>query len=713
LHVNTHITFRMAAKKNPVRNQPASQQAKQKQQAKGQQSKKSIEKTDTSNWYIIPGIIFVLCFILYGNTINHSYVLDDDIYTQKNVYVQQGFSAIKNIFNKGSLYGFNGSNESNYRPLVLLNFMAEVQWFGLNPHVSHFFNVFFFAICCVLLYFLLRRVFSEYNMLIPLTATLLFVFHPIHTEAVANVKSRDEILGLLFGVLSFYFIFLYVEKKKLNLYLASLFAFFCSVLCKENSITFVVIIPLLLYFFTVTDLKRIALLSLPYLGVLGVYMLMRNGALSNITFKDKLDVINNSLMAAKNGSDMFATEFVMMGKYLWMLVVPYPLSWDYSYNQISIVSLTNVKAILSILLYVALGAYVFWSLIRKQKSVYAFSILFYLVTIFLSSNLVLKIGSTFAERLLFVPSLGFCMSLPLLIPQILKINPKYTVWQNKSSFYFITGIVLIVYAYILIPRNQEWKNNLSLFQAGVIVSPNSARTHDALAREYRTQAELSQDPAQKNQLYALSISEFHKAINIYQDADIYYNMGVSFYEDGMQDSALKVYQKAIALSPNYSMASNNLGVIYFNKHMFDSAISYFIKNYNRDTNDVQALSNIGAAYQNLGNSEKAVHYYFKVLNKQPGNGNILNNLTVIYVNSGMQFFNKKDYNNAYNDFITALKYNPNSADALGNIGAVYQAKGDNEKAVEYYQKSLAINPKNAVFSNNLASLRATTQKSAN
>lgn len=703
----------MAQKKHTAKKQPNPQPAKKHGGKNVPPVKEFIGNTGIPRKYLIPGVLFCLCFLLYGNTLKNGYALDDDLYTRRNVYVQQGFSDIGKIFNKGSLYGFNGNNESNYRPLVLLDFMTEVHFFGLqNPHVFHFFNILFYAICCILLYYVMQRIFKEYNKLIPLTVTLLFLFHPIHTEVVANIKSRDEILGLLFGLVSFYSVFRYTDTGKANYYVFSLSAFLASILCKEGSVMFIFIIPLLLYYFTSTGLKKIALISLPYIGILAVYMLVRSQVLSSITFENKMEVINNSLMAAKTGMDRLATEIMMLGKYIYMLVIPYPLSWDYSYNQIPSVSFASVKAILSLLVYVAMGGYAIWGLI-KNKSIYSFAILFYIITMFLTSNLLVKIGSSFGERFLFTPSVGYCMAVPLLLASVIKINPKHAVWNNKNTFYGVVGAILLIYTAIVLPRNREWADNFSLFKAGVITSPNSARAHSSLAAAYRDKAENTADVSLKRQYYALSLDEYRKSIVIYdKDPDTYYDMGVSFYEDGMQDSALKVYEKAVAVSPSYTHAYNNMGVICFNKKDFKTAIVYFMKAYEADTNNVQFLENIGGAYQNLGKAEDAIMYYNKVLKKDPRNAMVNHNMSVIYISSGMQYINMNQLDNAYNNFAMALKYDPASANAYGNIGVVYQKKGDYVKAREYYQKALSIDPGNKVFMDDMAKLDA-LQKSQN
>jgi len=341
-------------------------------------------------------------------------------------------------------------------------------------------------------------------------------------------------------------------------------------------------------------------------------------------------------MAAKSGADQSATEFLMLGKYIYLLLIPYPLSYDYSYNQIPIVSFGNIEAIGSILLYLGLSAYAIWSVKNRfsptrmegvNQPVYGFAILFYLIMMFLTSNLVIKIGSSFGERFLYAPSLGFCMVMPFFIAKIFRLNPEDMKWQKKNSYFSVLGVILLIYTCILIPRNRAWANNFTLFSADANTAPNSARAHDALAREYRTQAENAVDPALKQQDYALSLNEFRKAISIYKDADVYYNMGVSFYEAGMEDSALSVYQKAIAENPNYTLAFNNLGVIMFNKKQYDQAINYFEKAYMADTNNPQALMNIGAAYQNEGNNERAMLYYNKVLKKDPNNSGVLSNIS--------------------------------------------------------------------------------------
>jgi len=653
--------------------------------------------------YFIPAVIFLLCLLLYGNTLWDYYTLDDEIVTFKNEFIIKGFSALKDIFAQGSLYGWNKATYvQQYRPLTLFSFMAEVSMFGLNPHISHLFNILLFAGTVVLLYFFLQRILKNYNQAIIIAATLLFAFHPIHTEDIASIKSRDEILALLFGLTSFYYIMLYQDKKKNSYYFFSLIVFFASLFCKESALTFVAIIPLLLYFFTSLDMKKIASQSLPYIGLAVIYLFIRSRVLQSMTFESQIGIMDNSLMAAKNGADRMATSFVFLGKYIYMTIIPYPLSYDYSYNQIPIVSWGNIKAILSLLVTVALIAFMIWGV--RKKSIYSFLIALFFITIFISSNLVVKIASSFAERFLYVPSLSVCIALPILAAKALRLNPLQLTWKNKNKFYIPMACLLIICTVIVIPRNAQWKNNFTLFSSGVVVSLNSARAHRFLEFQYADSAANSKDSAKKLEYYSLAIRETKRAIEINMGADWLYDLGGYYKAEGHGDSAINIYKRVLQLQPNYSVVSNSLGVIYFNEAKYDSAVKYFTMSYNADPNSLEALQNIGASYLFEKNYPQVFHYDSLVLKKDPNNKPTLSNLAVLCNNIGMEYFNTNQLDKALEEFSLSLKYDSNSLYAIGNIGAIYRKMGNIEMARRYYQKGLSKAPQNEIFIKNLQSL---------
>lgn len=654
--------------------------------------------------YFFPAVIVFLCLLLYGNTFHNDYTEDDGVYTKDNVLIRHGFTDVKYLFTKGSLYGYNGANRSSYRPLMLLSFMTEASFFGLNPHVFQIFGIFYFIITCLIFYSFLRKIFKSYNPAIPATAVLLFIFHPVHTDAVANFKSRDEILTLIFGLLSFYLLLRYSEKRKVQDFVLSLIAFACSLLCKETSTSYLLLIPLILYFFTPAKLKEVAKLTLPFLGLVVIYLLIRVTTFGNVTSDVEITVVNNSLMAATNLMDRYATNFVMLGKYLYLLFIPYPLSWDYSYPQFPIVSWANPYAIISLLVYVALGTVIIIGF--RRKSIYSFAILFYLITLFPTSNLVLKIACSFGERFLFSPSVGFCIAMPVLLASALKIKPGEQNDGKIKTYYKIVGGILVLYACILIPRNTDWKNNYTLFLSGVKTSPNSERTHGALGDILMDSAEHSANPVREKEFYLRAAHQFSRAIQLNNtDPDGFYNLGVSYYNSGYPDSALYAYKKTLELSPNNIAAANNLGVIYYNEAKYDSALLYVNILYKSDSNNPNALMNLGAIYQSEKNYPLAFHYDSIMLRKYP-NATVLSNLSMMYNDIGMKYVNDNELDKAMEEFFLALRCDSNSVNAIGNMGVVYQKKGDKKKAKYYYQKALSKDPRNEVFNDDLQILNA-------
>ncbi|PYR84397.1 MAG: hypothetical protein DMG19_16815, partial [Acidobacteria bacterium] len=119
-------------------------------------------------------------------------------------YVMQGWRGIPKIFQVG-LSQFDNVNLGYHRPLSLVTFAIENQFFPKNAYVGHLDNVLLYGLTGFCLYLLLTRIFRGMYALFSLSVTLLFLAPPIHTEVVANIKSRDEILAFLSLILSLLF----------------------------------------------------------------------------------------------------------------------------------------------------------------------------------------------------------------------------------------------------------------------------------------------------------------------------------------------------------------------------------------------------------------------------------------------------------------------------------------------------------------------------
>src|ERR1035437_2365749 len=194
-----------------------SKQQKPKKQAVSDRKASNAPLKDISpskNKNLIYWVIIAFTFIVYGNSILNDYALDDIVVVSQNDFVHKGFGGIKDIMTTDMFVGFDKKENGlvaggRYRPLSLITLAIEYQFLGLSPHFSHFMNVLLFAFCGIGVFIFIRKLLNRFsplkyleNSAIPLIAAILYIAHPIHTEAVANIKSRDEILSLLFCLFS-------------------------------------------------------------------------------------------------------------------------------------------------------------------------------------------------------------------------------------------------------------------------------------------------------------------------------------------------------------------------------------------------------------------------------------------------------------------------------------------------------------------------------
>lgn len=575
----------------------------------------------------------ILAFVLYGNTLRNDYVLDDYYAYLGNSYVQQGLSGIDEIVSHGFLHGFNGQNDEFYRPMVLVSFAIENQFFGNNPVASHFFNIIFYIIALIVLFFFLKKFLHERNPILPFIITITFLFHPIHTEVVANVKSRDEILQFIFAISSVSFLMNYVNTKKIkNLFLSAVLFFF-AMLSKEAAITFLGIIPLVLFFRFRLKLSQIFIYSSPFVLTLGIYAFLRYNVLDSFTFSGDISVIDNTLMSTTNAFEQVATAFILLLKYLQLLVFPFALSFDYSYGYFTIQNFSSPIVIFSILIFA--GLLVFSIINLKKRNLFSFSILFFLITISIVSNVLVKITATFGERFLFIPSLAFCIALVLLVAKISRSNFTKKLLLNHYSYYALFLLILFFYGVKTINRNFDWQNNLSLFESGLEESPNSARVHQNLASEYLKIANSNQNQLIKSDYLNKAILHFNKSLEILPEyAESWYNLGTVYQSITNYEQAKLCYTKAYALNSDFVGALDNIGVIHFIEGDHSKAEEFFKRVIIEKPTYSSAYSNLGALEFNKGLFQKAIKLYEKAINLNPNNLKAYNDLSFIYENMG-------------------------------------------------------------------------------
>jgi tetratricopeptide (TPR) repeat protein len=236
--------------------------------------KKNSKTNKTTEWWqkkhFMHWAIFAFAFLLYANTIPNDYNMDDELVTVHHKLTSKGVSAIPEILTS-PYYSDDMGYKYEYRPMVHVSFAIEHSLFGESAGVSHFINALLYALCCLFLFILLAKLFQGYSTFAFLI-TLVFAAHPIHTEVVASIKNRDEILGLLFSLLCWHTFLVASDKRSIPHIFLALFAFVASMLSKNSSFVFALIIPFSLIIFQKLKWYEPIIVSLLLTGI-GVFFI--------------------------------------------------------------------------------------------------------------------------------------------------------------------------------------------------------------------------------------------------------------------------------------------------------------------------------------------------------------------------------------------------------------------------------------------------------
>lgn len=604
-------------------------------------------------------IVFSLSFLVYSNTFRNGYVLDDFSVIKENWVVKRGVESIPTIFKTSYRYGYWSSADDLYRPLSLVMFAIEWQLWPDNPKAGHIINVLLYALACALLFTTLRKIFYKYNVFLPFIATIIFALHPIHTEVVANIKSRDELLSFFFLILTLRFAFDYVSSSKSKWIILGLISYFLAFLSKESAITFLAVFPLAIYFFSGAPMRKNLFFSGLMLIPAILFLMIRSKVLANQPETAAVSSVDNLLVAAPDLITRNVTAIKILGKYLWMLVLPYPLASDYSFNQIPIEGPGSIWFILSFVFIIGIIGFALWKL--KTKNILSFSVLFFVITMSLYSNILMIIGSSFGERFLFVPSLAFCFVIAWVIVKISKISWNNIPITSHGSFFKLNRIPVYIllpfvlfYFTLVFSRNKDWESNLSLYSADVVKSPNSAhmRYYYGLVL-MKDKAMSKESKVEHPEFLDSAIYQFAKAAEIVPTfADAYDQIGLAYYRKNQNDSALKYYNIALSLNPSKSITYSNMGVIYFNRQQYDKAQEVYEKAVKYDPAFSDAWMNLGSTYGTLGKGKEAIAAFQR-----------------------------------------CLEFNPQNAMATYFIGVTYKGMGDEVNAKIYMDKAASLDPK--------------------
>ncbi len=434
---------------------------------------------------IAAAVLLVLTFGLYYQSIQYGYVLDDLIVIEENKFTKQGLAGIKDIMTTESMTGYFGEQKNlvqgnRYRPLSLVTFAMEYEIYKeLYPKASHFINILLYGLTGILLFMVLHLLFPGQKNVwlgLPFLASLIFIVHPIHVEAVANIKGRDEIMALLFSLASLYTALRYTDKQENKWLIFTVLYMFLGLLSKENAITFLAVIPLTIYFFSKNNRNGMGMLVTSLVGITVFYLMVRfnYSGVPKLTEVSK-DLMNNPFLDMTFVEKM-STIFYTLGKYVVLLFFPHPLTHDYYPYAIPKVGITDPYALVSMALYGVMVWYAYKN--YQKKDVSSYSILFYLATLSIVSNIVINLGTFMNDRFIFMASVGFCIWLVYMLME--KLKDRFLPY-GKYLGMALLGVFTVFYSYKTYSRIPDWENALTLNRSAIRVSANSARANSFMA----------------------------------------------------------------------------------------------------------------------------------------------------------------------------------------------------------------------------------------
>lgn len=557
-------------------------------------------------------LIPVFCFILYGNSLKNGYVLDDFSVIKDNFLTTRGTDAIPDLMKTSYRYGYLSVNDGLYRPLSMVTFAIEWQLFGENTRMGHLINVLLYVLCGFVLYRVLDRVEGWKNTFKPGLVVLLFLAHPLHTEVVGNIKSRDEILCFLFCFLSIWEGIKYVDKQGvLNLFLSFVYSLL-AMFSKESSILLLGYFVLITYWIQGKKINRQLPVAAMILLASLIYLAARNSVLDSVKGIQAVSSVDNPLSGIDEPGAKLFTGCYLLARYFFQLILPYPLIYDYSFNSIPVIKTANIQGIASVLGLLALLFFgiKFW----LKRNWLGFSLLFFVGSLLLFSNIFILIGALYAERFAFFAVLPFSL---VLMEGLMALKEK----TGATIFTISASVILLIYAALTIQRNPDWKNNETLYRHDLALQPNSAKTHYYLGNELiKSVAPNESDSEKKIQLFNEAIAHLNDAVSIYPNyPDGYTQIGVGYYKMNQFDKAGGFFEKALSIDPYSKVALNNLASIRFNQNRIEDALKTYQRVLAIDPNFVDAWLNLGSCYGMLKNYPKAIESFERCLALAPNN----------------------------------------------------------------------------------------------
>jgi tetratricopeptide (TPR) repeat protein len=677
---------------------------------------------------VVQGMLIVgICLLAYSNTFHVPFQFDD----VHNIVQKPFVRDIRHFLDFPATKWFAGDYAFRMRTVGYFTFALNYWLHGTDVVGYHIVNLAVHAVNALLVYFLVLLTFrtpffcnpstpplrlsgGRVGSFIALFAALLFVSHPIQTQAVTYIVQRLTSLATLFYLFS---VVSYVKARlmpsggssnyrSLLWYSLSFVSAVLAMKTKEIAFTLPMVIALYEAIFFQGEVKKRVLRLVPLLLTMLIIPIGLVGAGKPLgeVMSDTSTVTR--VQSALSRGEYLATELRVLVTYIRLLLFPVGQNLDYDYPVYDSFSTPPVfLSFLFLSLIFGTAIYLLWKAHRAENieqsekdvnskphslnpmpfvfycRLTAFGIFWFFIALAVESS-VIPIADVIFEHRLYLPSVGlFLACTGALFLGAERLRARWA-WSEKAVLAALAAVVLLLTG-LTYARNTVWQSEVSLWQDVIQKSPLKARGYNGLGLAYYNMRQ-----------YDRAIGEFSRAIVLHPSYGVAFNnIGNAFFHIGRYDRATEAQTKAIALEPRNPVFLFNRGLTYAAKGEYDRAIEDYEGAIVLDPAYSEAYNNLGIVYYQKGLYPMAVEAYAKAIAFDPGQG-------IFYNNRGLAHSGNGDYGRAIDDYTRAITLSPDLAVAYNGRGAAYGFLGRYGEAIADFNRAISLEPGSAALYTN-------------
>lgn len=518
-------------------------------------------------------VLFVFSWLLYANTLVNEFVWDDRTLIVENADIRSlDAPTVKRLFTT-HYWDVLGGPGGLYRPLSALSLHLDYQLYGKSPAGFHATNATLNALVTVMVFVLVLQLFARVRLAF-LTA-LLFAALPLHTENVAWVSGRTDVLATLFMLLSLAAYAWWRRRGVATGFVLSALAYVAAVLSKEIAL---VLPPLVLLveagpFPGLDDTGgrwrwprgRLATTAAVFFGIAALALWVRHAVLGS--------ALESFQPFATGISSTVALSLSILAGYAWKLVAPLSLNAEWQAAEPAGLADVHVAAGLVV------AAALVWALVRwRRRGEAVFAVAVFLVGLGPVLN-IFPITEVSAERFLYFPSLGFCLAVAWGLERLLQNR------RSGAAALALAGLLVVAYGVRTVVRNRDWRDEATLFGKTAEGAGDVHRVHLNLGNVHYRAGRFRQ-----------ALEEYQKAVDLDpKDARVWSGMAGAYKALGQLDEAFRCMQRALAIDPRNASMHNNLGMLYVQRGDLGDAVASFRRALEYQPRHEQARFNLGLA----------------------------------------------------------------------------------------------------------------------